>query len=191
MSNPFLVLMPELWATVHALLVTPWDAVPRVALQRTCKAAHALDPGLILAPHWRALWQASGIDPEKKIAMLTILHSVHTNQLFEEPWCPVPDSIRFCCGADDADWYTRFTWRTASSMQHTVLDYYPYYIDNRWAVGIKRTKQTDWDVSVMAHTLPLLLLKCPMLCFGVSDHLFELRAAANDLKSLFVSKHYR
>jgi hypothetical protein len=48
-------LLPEIWAQIRFHLQNPWDARPRVALQRVCKWTHRADPGLILAPVWAAL----------------------------------------------------------------------------------------------------------------------------------------
>jgi hypothetical protein len=62
----FHILFPEIWAKIHQELVTPLDARDRVSLQRTCKAAHALDPGLLLAPKWHEAWNTV-MDVEKGV----------------------------------------------------------------------------------------------------------------------------
>lgn len=53
--NPFDVLLPELWVLVRGHLHSQWGCWDRVALQRTCKEAHRLDPGLILPKAWENL----------------------------------------------------------------------------------------------------------------------------------------
>jgi hypothetical protein len=106
----FQILFPDIWAKIHLELVTPLDARDRVSLQRTCKAAHALDPGLILAPKWREVWnteeavtrtqvttrrmQRYGRRNEQRHAMLLqFLTQLDQQGVFD--WCPPVLRISF------------------------------------------------------------------------------------------------
>jgi hypothetical protein len=75
LANPFDYLFPELWGLVRGLLSHPWDGRGRVSLQRTCRAAHGLDPGLHLAPEWASA--------------LSVLALTTTNQVFRYDGCAV------------------------------------------------------------------------------------------------------
>jgi hypothetical protein len=116
----FHILFPEIWAKIHLELVTPLDARDRVSLQRTCKAAHALDPGLILAPIWRDAWNKAGEEEgmvfradarvhvmtrakkrrrtqrtERRYAvLLTFLAQLDQQRVFD--WCPQEPRVIYC-----------------------------------------------------------------------------------------------
>jgi hypothetical protein len=90
----FKCLFPEIWAILHGELVTPLDARDRVSLQRTCRAAHALDPGLILAPRWLEAWHRESADGHGRIPiLLEFLKQLDRQRVFD--WCPPTPRLDF------------------------------------------------------------------------------------------------
>jgi len=190
-TNPFPLLLPELWQLIRTELMTPTNAVARVRLQRTCKAAHVLDPGLILAPCWHGVWTHA--DPEMKVALLFTLQRMHRNKLFEKAWCPALYQIHIHhTHKTDRVPRVRVTW-ILNKTKHVYLDYYPHREnkEHSWGLGLYDTHRKEFIFTRLAPTLNTMLKACPFLLFGVADYLMEARSADEDLTSLFVCKNYR
>jgi hypothetical protein len=194
-ANPFLALLPEIWAIIHRFIVTWSDAESRVALQRTCKAAYSIDPGLILASGWLLPWDEADKSIERKIAVLGMLREMTQNGLWQRSWFPSPDHINFeeWSYSDEEvpnRWYLLLKW-DLTPLAEAYLDYDPSEPpENRWTLEVEYV--TNGTVLfVRATTLKKLLKACPMLCFGVSEELLHIRASENDLESLFVRRKYR
>lgn len=87
----FTVLLPEIWAIIHRYIVTPLDARSRVDLQRTCKAAYALDEGLILASQWLEVWNTE--THGRSAILFECLKQMDRCRVFD--WCPLPHKLKF------------------------------------------------------------------------------------------------
>lgn len=55
--DPFDVLPTELWHEIRRFLADEYDTRDLVRLQRTCRAAHALKKGDLMAPFWSQAWK--------------------------------------------------------------------------------------------------------------------------------------
>jgi hypothetical protein len=186
MSSIFRVLFPEIWAMIHRELVTPLDARARVSLQRTCRAAHALDPGLILAPLWLAAWAEE--THGRTSTLFECLTQLDRLAVFD--WCPLPERGNFLNWDEENPEYAdgiflEWTMRKETKVYPCIVATLDYerYTDER-----SGAKKVQWSFSffigedyddlrlcndALAETLEELLLRYPRLCHGLEMDLKE------------------
>jgi hypothetical protein len=178
--NPFPILLPELWVLIRSHLCTRWDARSRVRLQRVCKAARALDPGLILAVGWRdAMAALDGNTPSLVLRyrrcaeLMYVMTEFFTTNLWDEPWFKEPSLV--CV-------YTVHTGSPETLVRtNFVLDVAASYV---LSIDYSPTKSTPWrckffiyDAVYERHaarkfaTLQDLLTGTPMLGQGLDPRL--------------------
>jgi hypothetical protein len=195
--NPFEILLPELWALIRAELCPGWDSRPRVMLQRTCKAAAALDPGYIYAPVWvdfRKRAQAYGKDTNLYWADLKHIHEMfHVHELLDQPWFIPPTRTRLWSTHCDR-WLVLFDWVLAPDI-FIKLNYIGRE-SNAWEWSLWTNDEgynfeCDEEVFVSKPTLGEILLEAPTLGMGVCPQLIRLWSKDADLQSLVLRKGAR
>lgn len=209
--NPFSVLLPELWINIRTHLVSPYDARDRLCLQRTCKAAYALDPGMsglpsgmILAPAWHALYDTATLDSfmrriRKWDDVLTTLKAVIDMHLLDKPWFVPPRALEIKDYTDGLIygnyWSVRVLWDLGAGIS-LVLECDPYRRGTsgwnlKMVVPPSLFIALTSTMSIESSSLQALLSKCPRLGFGMSTDVIQERAADNDLEALFVRRDHR
>jgi hypothetical protein len=114
--NPFDVLLPELWALIRDHLQTQWNGRSRVALQRVCKAAAALDPGIILAPAWQeihTILQRDVSPPvfwQRQIDLWDAMAEIDKSRLLEAEWCAPVEADVVCKCPNSTAWSFGLWW---------------------------------------------------------------------------------
>jgi len=181
-------LLPELWRLIRWELETYDDAASRVQLQRTCKAAYALDPGLIRAPGWKSLCIQH---PDRQQHVLAMLKEVDAARLFGLPWFETTFRYMFLGDDQSPDWSIDLRWDIPCN-GYCCLSYEPYMPINKWHIQLEASHNAVSSIiEVAASTLADLLIMFPTLCFGASEELMKTRILDRDLSSLFVRKAYR
>jgi len=193
-SNPFEIILPELWQLIRDETETFDDATTRVQLQRTCRAAHALDPGLILADMWDDLIQQR---EDRKQHVLDMLKEVDAARLFEQPWFEFTFEGEFSDndptdmeGLLSDEWSIDFRWDLPCNSWFYLM-YQPEHPLIRWTIQMETRASNAIGVALSTSTLVELLTMCPILCFGASEHVMNTHIMDDDLISLFVRKAYR
>lgn len=187
------LLLPEIWRLIREHLMHPWDARDCVALQRTCRATYDVAKGILLAPLWHAPWAQCysrnvRVTYQKRLDVLTVLTAIHASGLMDKTWLAVPVKIRFV--DVPGDYSISIRWRLGLAFEGFV-EYQKSDTTNKKQWVLQVIDKPHESLEVYAATLPVLLAKCPMLCFGVSEELIHMRAAATDLESLFVVREWR
>lgn len=190
--DPFPVLLPELWELIRVELLTDTnDASSCVALQRTCKAAYRLKPGLILTPIWHRMWAASA--PHFQEMSLHMLRALTNANIFKEDWFPLVGTVALSPETDDCYAAVYVAWRLTPYIC-VYLSYSPGKdVRDVWYCNLQRIPKPPGykTVYIFAPTLTAMLEKAPTLCFGASPALLEWHIAANDVHALFVKPGYR
>ncbi len=176
-------------------MITADDGESQVCLQRTCRAAYKLNPGLILAPLWHTLWTPS--HPIVQKALVDMLRAITRANLFKQSWFPPIVSLRYL-GDDRAHPYEVYVAWFLSPDISGYLTYIPKAIEEtqRWNFSIALNRPIPMTTStpvlqVDSSTLAALLMKAPTLCFGASPELLKWHVATNDLEPLFVHRTFR
>jgi hypothetical protein len=203
--NPFPILLPELWALIRGHLCTHWDARWRVALQRVCKAAHALDPGLILAAGWRdemALLDSNtphlGLRYQRYAMLLEMMTEMHACRLWDEPWFIEPDVVHVYLYKDTGK---RCYVRAAFDLSVDCSLYVDYDPARKKKNKPNEPHGMPWDCEVWVRanddtshssyprhfaTLQALIQSVPMLGRAVSPELIRLWGSRGKLGNLFL-----
>lgn len=196
MSSPFNVLFPEIWSMLHRELMTPIDARDRVALQRTCKAAHCLDPGLILAPRWLSTWEEDIKEediPRCNNLLLDFLRQIDQQMIFD--WCPIPEYIRFYdrdeSDPDDYDGIL-MEWRLVKENKkldipeiHGFLWYQPANVCSTWLIHVATEEDCNIAMDDSAITLEDLFSEYPKLCLCKPEDIVHAATMSGELEYLF------
>jgi len=176
--DPFQALLPELCQLIYDRLTTPWDARNQVALQRTCKAANRLRPGLIWAPRWSAFIaylnrnQAPVVQWTVLSRVYTLMAAVFKELLFDKPWFVVPH-VTLRHGTTSAIWMEWPLGTVNNTVLTAILEYKQERASDPWRCAVQvsegeRNGPMNTIVQRVAVTLHDLLVKVPFLHFGVS-----------------------
>jgi hypothetical protein len=191
----FALVPREIWAILHGELVTSLDARSRVNLQRTCKAAHALDPGLILAPAWLDAWHQESTGGHGRIPLLLeVLKQVDCQRIFD--WCPPTSKIGFYVIYDEEndcdihgvslDWVLRpprknkngvLDWMLTGSLSCQLLDE-----SFRWTLDLYNEDGLSYEIfdeTGESAVLEEILANHPRLCHDIPQETLDKFANAD------------
>jgi hypothetical protein len=191
--NPFEILLPELWGLIRDHLTTQWGARHRVHLQRTCKEAHRLDPGLIVAHGWRKLLEEIERDaPTPRIkwqrwdTAILMLETYVKTKVWKSSAYREPDDVTAM--QHDNRWYLFLYWNLGAGC-HIRL-YFERESKNAWQLDVEIVKikgdDTKCVTSVARKTLSELMAVAPFLGLGVDPDLMRHWAKQGDLISLIM-----
>ena len=207
LQNPFHVLLPELLGLIRAMLTTRHDVSSRVALQRTCKAAHALDKGLILASVWQTIYDDDvekttarpviAFDARTQDHFLKMIREIHQTNLFARPWFPSEFTVRHMedqySQANNHNMCINLYWGLPLHRGYLLIDiiHTPEWDTRPERWYLHGDGKSDSDLEVGATTLDGLLDKCPTLGCGVHIDLLQAHYDDDDLEALFVKRAHR
>lgn len=192
----FAVLLPELWVHIRNHLVTKWDARSRVALQRTCKEAAALDPGTFFAPVWQKgfddIMKASqdiGWRWRRSAAFYDMCKEFHAAHLLDEPWWRPPGFVDVATVSDAGVMLDiHFQWNVTPEGMEAI---YLYVRDDPgqdgWALHLTAfnppvgSSNVQDEGRLTCASLRDILLAAPTLCLGIDGRLIRAWAAAHRL----------
>jgi hypothetical protein len=190
--NPFEVLLPELWKLIRVHLTTQWSARYRVHLQRTCKEAHRLDPGLIVAHGWRKLLEEIEREaPTPRIkwqrwdTAILMLETFAKSNVWQSTAYREPTAVTTTTHGKDR-WYLHMYWNLVAGC--SVHLFFEREAEYAWQLDVEVVKikgdDTKDTVTLMHKTLPELLAAAPFLGLGVEPILMRHWAAHRVLRSL-------
>jgi hypothetical protein len=210
-TNPFLVLLPEMWKTIREYLTMPFDVRDRVRLQRTCKKAYRLDRGTLFAPLWTPpdeINRNPSIFYEYSARAYFFMHTLYQNGICDNPCFLAPDRLEtetYSYSHETKELLCGLTliWHLGPGIIMS-LRYYKEGVhgDNQppwcfeFSVSEPREASSEYNQSsvtleVEGKTFSDLLEQVPMLGFGISIDRMHHRAMANDLSGLLLSEAAR
>ena len=216
-TNPFTVLLPDNWKIIRSHLMKDFDSRDCVALQRTCKAAYAMDPGLLWAPFWRSSrsvlsdtgvskTKTPGLRFEMSARKYTMMDVLFKSGICDNPWFIPPVLLEIECYPTEGDGDSCFlslTWNLGPGVRMEIIyDKNGVHDNSRtaWCYCLKVLEPLEWidgvrlsnrEEEVDAKTFQGLLKKVPMLGMGISADRIHLASMDDDLASLLLSKRGR